>query len=103
MESLNIELEPLDLKADPFFVQQFIQPLVENKSDWSRHKELMGSEDWVLFDPAQILASYWEMVGTAWLRSLVSGIRSLAMLMRDRDDLGVGVAGGSILKTCPFT
>ena len=58
MESLNIELESLDLKADPCFVQQFIKPLVENKSDWWRHKELIGSEDWVLLDPAQILASY---------------------------------------------
>ena len=63
----------------------------------------MGSEDWVLLDPAQILASYWEMVGSAWLQSSVSGIWSLAMLMRDREDLGVGVAGGSILKSCPFT
>ena len=103
MKSLNIELESLDHKDGPFFVQQLIQCLVENKSDWWGHKELMGSEDWVLFDPAQILASYWEMVGSAWFRSSVSGIWSLAMLMRDREDLGVGVAGGSILKACPFT
>ena len=85
------------------FVQQFIQRVAGNKSEWWGHNELMGLEDWVLFDPAQILASYWEMVGSAWLRSSVSGIWSLAMLMRDREDLGAGVAGGSILKTCPFT
>ena len=44
MKSLNIELESLDHKDGPFFVQQFIQSLVENKSDWWGHKELMGSE-----------------------------------------------------------
>ena len=65
MKSLNIELESLDHKAGPFFVQQFIKSLVENKSDWWGHKELMGSE-LQKTGFCLILPRYWPPIGR-WL------------------------------------